>query len=277
LLKITKLNATHQGEHFHSTDEIKLILSASRLHGELTADEADIIEHTLDLADITVTSVMRPQEGMAALDISQPIPKLSHTVLKYRYSRYPVYDKTRQNIIGIIHAKDLFAALYQQQTITDIKPLIRPVLKVSHQLPALDLLREFRDGVPHFALIYGNRDTLIGFVTLDNLLHVLLGRIKDEFHKTQDDWTLNADGSFTVQGNCSIYTVEQALDIDIVDVEIDESNTIAGLILNRLGALPEKNQRTEFQEFSVVIEKIAGTKIQEIKMYPKSKSMLLNK
>lgn len=271
LLRQANLDAIHSREHLYSTEEIKLILNASHSHGELTRAETEIIEHALDLVDINVTDVMRPQDEMVKLDIEQPIPQLLRTVSKHRYSRYPIYDKAKQEMIGVIHVKDLFAALYQRKII-DIKALMRPVLKVPHYLPALDLLRKFRKGMPHFALIYSNRDTLIGFVTLDNLLHILLGRIKDEFHKTQDDWIKNTDGTFTMRGDCSIYTVERALDIDITNLDNEEIDTIAGLILDRLGTLPEKKQRIEFEEFSAIIEKIEGTKIQKVKICPKPKN-----
>jgi len=253
-LKQAGLDAIHHGENFHSTEEIKLILSASHRHGELTPDETAIIEHTLDLADITVSGIMRPFEDMIALDLQQPVAKLLHIILQHRYSRYPVYEKTPDEMQGILHVKDLFKASQEQQIITDLKPFIRPILKISHRLPALDLLRKFREGMPHFALVYGNRDTLIGFVTLDNLLHALLGRMKDEFHKTQDDWTVNADDTFTLRGDCSLYTLERALGRDVACVE-QEIHTLAGLILHHLGRMPAENERVEFNEFSAIINK----------------------
>src|SRR3989338_11618827 len=202
-LKLARLDTVHQGEQFHSTEEIKLILGASHLHGELTKDEAEIIERTLDFADLKVTEVMRPQEEMVVLDIEQPTQQLMQTVLTSRFSRYPVWDKKQNKIVGIIHVKDLLSALYQKQELSSLQTLIRPVLKVSRHLPALELLRKFREGMPHFALVYSGSENLIGFITLDNLLHVLIGRIKDEFHKTQDDWVANPDGSLTVKGKRS--------------------------------------------------------------------------
>ncbi len=185
LLKLTKLNFTHQNEHSYSTNEIQLILHASHLHGELTKDETEILEQTLEFADLRVTEVMRPQEEMVVLDIQKPVQSLLQTIQEQRYSRYPVYDSVKEEIIGIIHIKDLFAAIYKQNGIKSLQPYVRPVAKVSHSLAALDLLRKFREGRSHFALVYTSQGNLVGFVTLDNLLHVLIGRIQDEFHKTK--------------------------------------------------------------------------------------------
>ena len=267
LLRITGLDEIHKGEYFYSTDEIKLILNTSHLHGELTKDETEILEHTLDFADLKVTEVMRHQEEMIMLDINQPIEETMKAVMGNRYSRYPVCDSEKNEIIGIIHVKDLFSTQYQQGKITSLQPLIRPVLKVSQRLPALDLLHKFREGMPHFALVYRS-SKVVGFVTLDNLLHILIGRIKDEFHRTQDDWHINTDGSLTVRGDCPISSLERALDRDI-DVGSCESEVIAGLILNQSSKFPEEGSRYEFKEFKAVIEKIRGHRITKIKIIPK--------
>ena len=268
LLRLTKLDKIHKGENFHSTEEIKLILNTSHLHGELKKAERDILEHTLDFADLQVTDVMRPIDEMVTLDISQPLDQLLKTVMETRYSRYPIIDGTHQNIIGIVHVKNLFSVLYEQNQIRSLKEVIRPILKVTTHQPALDLLRKFRRGMPHFAVIYQNADTPIGFITLDNLLHILVGRIKDEFHKTRDDWTVLPDGGYLMKGGCPLYSVERALDIDIYAE--DSVTTLYGLMTNKLGRLPKKGEKIEFDEFTVIIEKKHGAKISEVKIYPKN-------
>lgn len=271
LLKIFKLDTTHHGEHFYSTEEIKLLLNASHLHGELTEEEVDIIEHTFDLADLKITEVMRFSEEMVMIELEKPISQIMDMIMEHRYSRYPVYDPAQKDVIGIIHVKDILPILYKQGNILDLRPLIRAVLKVSHQLPALDLLRQFREGMPHFALVYNGRDSILGFVTLDNLLQVLIGRIKDEFHRTTVDWILNEDGSITASGNCSIYSLEQALDRDI-DVD-DDVNLLNGLFVHRLGYVPKVNDCIIFPEFNAEIEKAATSKILKVRIYPKRSTL----
>ncbi|QDQ39222.1 HlyC/CorC family transporter [Legionella geestiana] len=267
LLKIFNLDAVHQGEFFYSTEEIKLLLNASHLHGELTEEEVDIIEHTLDLADLKVTEVMRFSEEMVMINLSQPINQMMDIIMEHRYSRYPVYDPDKKDIVGIIHVKDILPVIYQKSEIENFRPFIRPVLKVTRRLPALDLLRQFREGMPHFALVYSGKDTILGFVTLDNLLQVLIGRIKDEFHPTKVDWVLNKDGSITASGNCSIYSLEQALD-RVIEVE-DDIDILNGLFFQRLGSVPKEGERIDFPEFDAEIEKIKASKILKVKIYPK--------
>lgn len=272
-LKLTGINANHPDQQFYSTDEIKLILTASHSHGELSKEETDIIEHTLDFADLKATEIMRPCEEMVMLDITQPLPVLLDIASQHQFSRYPVYQGNKKNIIGIVHIKDLFTLLYQCRS--DITPnklnvlkLIRPILKVSYHSLALTLLHQFRQGMGHFAILYRSKENPVGFVTLDNLLHVLIGRITDEFHKTQEDWITNPDGSFTISGDCSLYILEQALEKEIDHSDIDEKiTTVTGLILHHLGRLPEQNERIDFPAFTAMIRDIQGTRIKRIDIY----------
>lgn len=268
LLRITGLSEVHKGEYFYSTAEIKLLLGTSHLHGELTKDEVDIIEHTMDLADLKVTKMMRPANEMIALDIKDTLPQVMAVVMNYRYSRYPVKDHEKQDITGIIHIKDLLMALYEAGDIQEWQTLIRPVLKVSHRLPALNLMKKFREGMPHFALIYSRHETLIGFITLDNLLQVMIGRIKDEFNLTKVDWVKNKDHSLTVKGDCSIYSLEQALDREI-DTGKELLETLSGLIFYRLGFSPKIGDHISFPEFEAVIEKMHGSRILIVTVHPK--------
>jgi CBS domain containing-hemolysin-like protein len=269
LLNLFGLGVSHAGESFYSTDEIKLILSASHTHGELTGAETEIIKHTMEFADLDVTEVMRPRDEIIMLNMNNSIDTLMKIIIENRYSRYPVYDPNKKEIIGIVHVKDLFAALYQNKELTSLKPFLRPVLNVPYSLRAINLLQKFREGMSHFALIYKGKENLLGFVTLDNLLHVLLGRIKDEFHKTQDDWIKNPDNTYTVKGGCSIYSLEQALDKSItLTPDEEELDTVAGLIMARVGTLPKVGDVISFNEFDVVIEKVQGSYIRQMKIIP---------
>ncbi len=267
LLKLFNLDKVHKGENFYSTDEIKLILSASHLHGELTKEETEIIEHAIDFADLKVTDVMRPIDEMVAVNVDASVEDLFKIVLDKRYTRYPVMDKDQKNILGILHIKDLLQALYQKNNEINLKNIIRPLVKIPHHSAAIDLLRKFQEGMPHFAVIYRGPEKPIGFITLDNLLHILVGRIKDEFHRTKDDWISTKDGGFIMNGNSPIYAVERALDIDIFTEE--DVTTVYGLILNKLGGLPKEGEIIEFGNFIAVVDKMKGAKILKVKIYPK--------
>ncbi|MDF2867124.1 MAG: HlyC/CorC family transporter [Gammaproteobacteria bacterium] len=263
LLKVFKLDAVHHGEQAYSSEELKLILKASHSHGELTQVEADMLEHTLDFADLQIADVMRPVDEMVALDINATLENNLALIMTTRYSRYPVYLTERNHIIGILHIKDLFVANQQPQNLTNLKPLLRPIMRVKPESRALGLFQQFQQGMPHFALVY-HRGRVVGFVTLDNLLQVLLGRMKDEFHLTREDGIALKDGSFMVKGYTSIYALEQLLEQDLSMYEVP---TMSGLILQQLQRFPQEGETIEFANFSLVVEKIRGQRILQVHVY----------
>lgn len=274
-LKRFGLAGVHHGEHLYSSDEIMFLLNTSHLHGEFTKEEVDIIERTMDFADMNVTEVMRLADEMVMINLNQSIDQIMALMTQHRYTRYPVYDPDKKEVIGLVHVKDVLPMIYmaesQEITSDKFRALLRPVLNITRQVRTLDLLRQFREGMPLFALVYSQQGALIGFITLDNLLQVLVGRIKDEFHRTQIDWTLNEDGSITATGSCSIYSLEQAMNRDfVIDVETESNiETLNGLIVHRLGYVPKKGECIILPECGVFIEDAIPTRILKVMIYPK--------
>jgi CBS domain containing-hemolysin-like protein len=272
LLRSLGLDVIHPGEQFHSSEEIKLILRSSQLHGELSPQETSILSHTLDLADLNVSDIMRSYDDMVMLDNRISSKTLMETLNHYHYSRYPVYDKTKKNIIGILHVKDLQPILLETQEHDELilEKILRPVPKISYRLPVLALLRQFQEGMSHFALVYGRQNAIVGFVTLDNLLHLVIGVIQDEFHQTQEAWVANKDGSLTVKGDCSLYALERALqrELTLTIDEEEEITTVAGLILHQHGSVPKEGETISFPDFSATIEQIQGARIRQVRIIP---------
>ena len=281
LLKGFGLDVIHPGEQYHSSEEIKMILRSSQIHGELTPQETSILAHTLELGDLYARDIMRSYDDMVMVDNQIMSNKLIEILNHYHYSRYPVYDKGKKQIIGILHVKDLLPLLHEIQTNTELRleKLTRPVPKISYRLPVLTLLRQFQEGMPHFALVYGRQDAIVGFLTLDNLLHLVIGVIQDEFHKTQDVWVSHSDGSITVKGDCTLYALEQALQRELTLVinedeeEGEEITTVAGLILHQLGSIPKEGETITFPDFSATIERIKGARIKQVRIRVKNKKI----
>ncbi|KTD61248.1 hemolysin family protein [Legionella spiritensis] len=271
-LKLLGLDVFDPTEQYHTSDEIKLILRSSQMHGELTPQASSILAHTLELADLQAVDLMRSSDDIVMINSPITKKKLTETTNHHRFSRYPVFDQEKKQIIGLLHVKDvpLFLNDYKDDEQLPLQSLIRPIPKVSHRLPALALLRQFQGGMPHFALVYGRHGTMVGFITLDHLLHLVIGVIKDEFHKTQDTWIKHGDGSLTVKGDCPLYALERALgkEILLTTEEEEEVATIAGLILYRLGSVPGEGKTIEFPDFSATVENTQGAKITQVKIVP---------
>jgi CBS domain containing-hemolysin-like protein len=128
------------------------------------------------------------------------------------------------------------------------------------------LLRKFRAGSTHFAVVANTAGSILGFVTLDDILMTLLGDISDEFTKPVPDWEKTADGSFIMKGNTPLYVIERALQIEIPEQEI---NTLTGLIMAKLERIPEANEHISFDQFEVEVLQMRGPRILRVKVYPK--------
>ncbi len=184
LLKMFKLDSVNKDDNTYSVEELKIILTSSHLHGEIEQDEVRILTKALEFTKLLISDVMRPIEGLIALNNKHSIKSNLALIADHHYSRYPVYQETIENVMGIIHAKDCFAASIHGSGITSFIDLLRPALKITTSEEALDLLPRFQNGMTHLALVYQD-EQLVGFVTLDNLLQALIGKIKDEFHRTK--------------------------------------------------------------------------------------------
>lgn len=251
ILEWVSLDHTSAKDHFISAEELKIILQSSHHQGALSHKEVKTLNHLLEFHKLHVSDVMRPIEDLIFLDISKPINETFRTILRHHFSRYPIYNGNHTEILGMIHIKDLMAALFPNNRIKDIKRFIRPILQVQKTDDALNILDDFRRGASHLALVYSKQE-LVGFLTFDNLLQVLTGKIKDEFHFSADDVMDMPDGSFLLKGSSSVYVLERMLAIDLSSYPV---STIMGLILYEVKNMPSEGQIVKFEQFSLLIEK----------------------
>lgn len=264
ILDWVKLGNIAHHEHFISSDELKIILKTSHHHGELSHKEIKTLNHLLELHDLQVSDVMRPIEDLIFLDAAKPINETFRIILKYQFTRYPVYKNSKNNILGIIHVKDLVPALFPNNRIESLEKFIRPILQVNASDNALDLLDIFRKGASQLALVFSGQE-LLGFLTFDNLLQVFTGKITDEFHFTAEDAFDLPDGSFLIKGTASIYVIERLLGVDLSSYPV---TTVMGLILHEAQELPPEGSKIVFDKFSAVIEKRKDPKHVWVKIIP---------
>jgi CBS domain containing-hemolysin-like protein len=264
VLKLFGTRADHESETNYTADELKLILDANQLQGDLEKEELQMLDNVLDFADLKVADIMRPVDELIALNLNHPVQENLQLIAQNHFSRYPVYTTQPEQAIGILHVKDIFVAMLNDKPIVNLQELIRPILSVNIDLPALDLFKQFREGLTHFTVVTNHNGIVVGFVTLDNILNELLGQIQDEFIKNNLDLAVAKDGALLIKGNSPIYLLEKALHIEIKE---QEANTISGLIMTKLERMPEMNERIAFNEFTLKVIKIKGPRILLVKVY----------
>jgi CBS domain containing-hemolysin-like protein len=265
VLSYFRLQSGDGHDNHYSSEELKLILRSSSPSEKFSRAEWRILAQAIDFRELNVSDLMRPfHEAISLYEDDTPEENLER-IAQHRYSRYPLVDKDGK-IAGIIHIKDVFIAL-RKNPAPNFSELMRPVQVVSPEASATELFRKFQKGAPHFTVVGYPDMPPIGFITLDNLLSALVGEIRDEFRQSQSEWTRLDDGSLLGKGSLPISTLERTLGIDI---ESPDADTIGGLIMWKLGDLPEEGQKIEFSQFDVVVKRLNGPRILLVRVYPKT-------
>jgi len=272
VLRVAGLSGVGGHETHYSNEELKMILrTGTSMPGEkFTHDERHILAQSLEFSQHSVADLMRPINEVSALYASRSLEDNLDTMRRNRFSRYPYFDEEGEEVLGVIHLKDLFFAEQAGKDTTDLTEFLRPVEMISARTPAIELFRRFRGGAPHFALIGEKGKRPVGFITLDNLLGAIVGEIRDEFRLNENDWLKQADGTYIGKASLPIVSLERVLGIDIDNeaMGLDEVESVGGLLMAKLGDIPKQGQRIEFPKFDVVVKKTNGPRILLVKVIP---------
>jgi magnesium and cobalt transporter len=211
-----------------------------------------MLEGVLRMADLTAGDVMVPAPRMDLLDIAADYDELLEAVILTAHSRFPVYDGERDNIIGILMAKDLLKL--QRAPELNLRTLLRPAVFVPESKRLNELLRDFRSNRNHLAILIDEFGNTAGLITIEDVLEEIVGEIEDEFDEQEQEngiYTL-ADGSHRVAGDVAIVAVNEAFDTLLSEADFE---TIGGLIAHELGRVPRRGESVDLGglRFSVMI------------------------
>ena len=222
-------------------------------HKSLIAPESRMmLEGVIRMADMTAGDVMVPAGRMDQLDIASDYDELLHLVIDTGHSRFPVFDGGRENVIGILMAKDLLKL--QRSPDLNLRTLLRPAVFVPESKGLNELLRDFRSNRNHLAIVIDEFGSTAGLITIEDVLEEIVGEIEDEFDDKDGEsgiYTL-ADGSQRVAGDVDIVAVNEAFGTALPHNEFD---SIGGLVAHELGRVPRRGEAVTVGElvFSVML------------------------
>ena len=209
-------------------------------HKELIEPESRMmLEGVLRMADMIAGDVMVPAPHMDLLDIDAPYDELLHIIIRTGHSRFPVFEERRDNVIGILLAKDLLKL--QRSPDLHLRTLLRPAVFVPESKALNDLLRDFRSNRNHLAIVIDEFGSTAGLLTIEDVLEEIVGEIEDEFDDKDGQssiYTL-ADGGQRVAGDSTVAVVNGFFDIAL---PTDEFDTIGGLVAQELGRVPRRGE-----------------------------------
>lgn len=252
LLKIFGIKPVNETD-IHSEDELKLIIAESEEGGAIEASERELIQNVFDFDDRVVRQVMIPRIKISALRAATTVRDSMQTILQEGFSRYPVYEGSLEEIIGIVTVKDMMLAYVNGHEKT-LKEIMRPVYFIPETKPVDSLLREFQVKKVQMAIVISEFGGTIGLVTLEDILEELVGEIQDEHDQESQIVTSAGDYVYQVHARSPLHDINKFLDVPFPESE--DYETLAGMITTER---PSVQQGDEFD--------LAGYKMKILKMF----------
>jgi CBS domain containing-hemolysin-like protein len=250
----------------YSHEELLTILHSSRAAQQPgPQNEVSLLmAHTIELAELKVADLMRSRWEMVTLSTAQSHPEVQQVIRTNRFSRYPLFEAGPDKVAGIVHVKDVLLEPAGDDLPGRLRTLARPAEWSQEAEPALDLLKRFRQGTSHFALVNDEVGSLSGFITLEDILETIFGEILDEHEKVRatrvDRGPVKLkDGSLIVRGETPIFLLERALGREIP--EAAEIATVSGLMMRRLDHVPKVGDVARFEGFDIVVRRMDGPRL----------------
>jgi CBS domain containing-hemolysin-like protein len=252
---------------FVSEEEIRSMAEVGHEEGSIDEGEKELIHSIFEFGDTIVREVMVPRPDIVAMEDDKTLRDVQALVLQHGYSRIPVYHESlddeddEKGVKGIVFAKDVLKALHQGRQDMPLSEIVRPAHFVPESKKVADLLREMQQEKFHLALVYDEHGSVTGLVTLEDLLEELVGEITDEYDREEPEVLELGNGTYRVSGKASIDDVNELLGTELPDEEWD---TVAGLMLDLLGRMPERGEETSFRGVSLKAERVQGRRIASV-------------
>ena len=254
-----------------SRDQLMESLADAEQKELIEPESRMMLEGVIRMADMTAGDVMVPTPHMDMLDIDAPYDELLHVIIRTGHSRFPVYEGRKDNVIGILLAKDLLKL--QRSPDLHLRTLLRPVVFVPESKALNDLLRDFRSNRNHLAIVIDEFGSTAGLLTIEDVLEEIVGEIEDEFDDKDGEssiYTL-ADGGQRVAGDTPVATVNGFFDVAL---PTDEFDTIGGLVAQEHGRVPRRGEMVSVGGLDFTVMLTRGGAVRWFKVTPAAEEAL---
>ncbi len=251
-----------------SEDEILDIISDGVKSGAIDETEQEIIENILEFNDLKSNEVMIPRTDMIAVDLTEEKEVILKEIIKTGHSLVPAYEETTDNIIGVIHTKDLMRRYIEKKNIS-IKNLVRPAYFIPETKPISEVLKEMQRRGERLAIVTDEYGGTEGLITLEDILEEIVGEIKDKTKIEESEFSRFPDGTFCILGSMDIDDFNETFNYTIPESE--EYNTISGFVAEKTGMIMNQGDSFEFEELHFELIKKIRQKMVQFKVFTDSK------
>ena len=260
LLKALKIPPAHPALSVHTEEELDMIIDESYKGGVLNETENFLLKNTLKFTDLIAKQIMIPRCDVVSLPVNIESEKLEKIILENQYTRYPVYEDNIDNIIGILHVKDLYSCKMKNQEIKIINILRKPVL-VPETMSTDMLIKTFKKNKTELAIVIDEFGGMSGIISLEDVLEEIFGEVQDEFDEEEFDIKEINDNKCIVNGLVRIDDFFNHFNIDCHEEEVE---TVGGFFPKTLGRLAKINDEMCFDKLKIKVVELKGRRIKKL-------------
>ncbi|WP_425808024.1 hemolysin family protein [Desulfitobacterium sp. Sab5] len=269
VLRLLKIEPANEADLAHTEEELRMLVDASQRHGFLDKMEGKLLDNVFEFSDRVVSEVMVPRQDMVCIFLENSLEEAEEVVKQYGHTRYPLCDDNKDNVIGLVHMRDLLN-LKDNPNITSITQVKRDILVVPEGMPISHLVQKMRSQRTHLAVVVDEFGGTAGMVTIEDLLEELVGEIYDEFEDAQSSEIIKIqEGEYLINGRVLLDDISKLLEVDL---EEETVSTIGGYVFSRLGRKPVKGDSVEFDGFLFQVSELKGYRITRVKAVKKTLS-----
>lgn len=257
---------------FATVDEFLTLVNMGEKEGIIEKEEKELINNVLEFTDTEVHEIMVPRIDMICVSVESPLQDIWRKIIEEGHSRIPVYEGSIDNIIGIVHAKDVLKALAEKDANITVRDILRDVIYVPENMRINELFNEMRKKKAHMAIVVDEYGGTAGLVTLEDVLEELVGEIEDEYDKEESKFNFLDDNNLLVDAKINIYELNDILE-EVWNLTLPETeyDTLGGLILDLLNRVPSRGEEIDLGDLIIKIENVRRQRIEKVRIIRKTK------
>ncbi len=272
LLKKLTSKLFRHGESVSMTEEeLKVMIDEIEDEGVLETQESNLVRSALEFDEITVDEIITPRVRITAVEIGENVDDVRRKFLKEEYSRMPVYERTLDNIVGIITEKEFFKQ-YEKGSEFTIRSIMQETLYLPQMQKLSEVFRTMQKQKCHMSVVLDQHGGTLGIVTMEDILEELVGEIWDESDEVKSPVTAVGSGTYEVYGDVSLNSLRRFFEARDISAELDsEAHTVAGWVLGLFGSIPKSGDVTETDEYIVTVLEAAELRVNRVRIELKKK------
>ena len=241
-------------------EELKTLVEVSEEEGVLKNQETEIMINALELKETLAVDIMTPRTSMASVDIEDAESDLKEIIKNITYSRIPVYEGSIDDIIGVLHIKELAHKIIEDDRDFKVRDILKPAFYAYEYIPVVDLFKQMRTKNISISIIIDEYGGTSGIVTMEDILEELVGEIDDEYDNEKEVTKLS-DNEYLVDPEMRIDEVNERFDLDI---QSDKFDSIGGFVIELLDRMPKSKDEVEFENLKFVVVNVDKRKITQL-------------